>query len=152
MYGFIFVCMYIYQPFLYICVSMYLSIWASLVAQIVKNLPAMQETWVQSLGWEDPMEKGMAIHSSILAQRIPCTGESGELQFMGLQRVRHDWMTITHTHTHTHTSIYRLARYICQYILSLIGCVEFLNLVHQHRYFYDLWNNSNWESWLKVMI
>ena len=90
MYGFIFVCMYIYQPFLYICVSMYLSIWASLVAQIVKNLPAMQETWVQSLGWEDPMEKGMAIHSSILAQRIPCTGESGELQFMGLQRVRHD--------------------------------------------------------------
>ena len=45
----------------------------SLVAQLVKNLPAMQETWVQSLGWEDPLEKGMATHSSILAWRIPWT-------------------------------------------------------------------------------
>ena len=45
--------------------------WASLVAQTVKNLPAMQETWVRSLGWEDPLEKGMEIHSSILAWRIP---------------------------------------------------------------------------------
>ena len=47
--------------------------WASLVAQLVKNLPAMQETWVQSLGWEDPLEKGMATHSNILAWRIPWT-------------------------------------------------------------------------------
>ena len=47
--------------------------WASLVAQLVKNLPAMQETWVRSLGWEDPLEKGIAIHSSILAWRIPWT-------------------------------------------------------------------------------
>ena len=47
--------------------------WASLVAQLVKNLPAMQETWVQSLGWEDPLEKGMATHSSIPAWRIPWT-------------------------------------------------------------------------------
>ena len=47
--------------------------WASLVAQVVKNPPAMQETWVQSLGWEDPLEKGMATHSSILAWRIPWT-------------------------------------------------------------------------------
>ena len=47
------------------------------VAQTVKNLPAMQETWVQSLGWEDPLEKGMAIHSSILAKRIPLTEEPG---------------------------------------------------------------------------
>ena len=45
--------------------------WASLVAQMVKNPPAMQETWVRSLGWEDPLEKGMATHSSILAWRIP---------------------------------------------------------------------------------
>ena len=45
--------------------------WGSLVAQTVKNVPAMQETWVQSLGWEDPLEKGMATHSSILAWRIP---------------------------------------------------------------------------------
>ena len=47
--------------------------WASLVAQLVKDPPAMQETWVQSLGWEDPLEKGKAIHSSILAWRIPWT-------------------------------------------------------------------------------
>ena len=47
--------------------------WASLVAQLVKNLPAMQETWVRSLGWEDPVEKGTATHSSILAWRIPQT-------------------------------------------------------------------------------
>jgi len=46
--------------------------WASLVAQLVKNPPAMWETWAQSLGWEDPLEKGMATHSSILAYRIPC--------------------------------------------------------------------------------
>ena len=47
--------------------------WASLVAQLVKNPPAVQETWVQSLGWEDPLEKGKAVHSSILAWRIPWT-------------------------------------------------------------------------------
>jgi len=58
------------------------------VAQVVKNLPAMQETWVQSLGWEDPLEKGMATHSSILAWRIPWTEETGRLQSMELQRVR----------------------------------------------------------------
>ena len=50
----------------------YRSYWASLVALLVKNLPAMQETWVQSLGWKDPLEKGKAAHSSILAWRIPC--------------------------------------------------------------------------------
>ena len=63
---------------------------ASLVAPMVKNLPAVRETWVQSLGWEDPLEKGMATHSSILACRIPQTEEPGRLQSMGLQRVRHD--------------------------------------------------------------
>ena len=54
--------------------------WASLVAQIVKNLPALWETWVCSLGWEDPLEKGMATHSSILVWRIPWTEEAGGLQ------------------------------------------------------------------------
>ena len=57
---------------------------------MVKNPLAMQETWVQSLGWEDPLEEGMATHSSILAWRIPWTEESGRLQSMGLQTVRHD--------------------------------------------------------------
>ena len=58
------------------------------MAQLVKNPPAMCKTWIQSLGWEDPSEKGMAIHSSILAWRIPCTEEPGRLQSMGLQRIR----------------------------------------------------------------
>ena len=61
--------------------------WAFLVAQMVKNLPAMQETWVLSLGQEDPLEKGLATHSSILAWRIPWTEELGRLQSMGSQRV-----------------------------------------------------------------
>ena len=62
----------------------------SLVAQMVKNLPAMLETWVPSLGWEDPLEESMATHSSILAWRITWTEEPGGLQSMGSQRVGHD--------------------------------------------------------------
>ena len=60
---------------------------ASLVAQMVKNLSAIQETWVRSLGWEDPLEEGMATHSSILAWRIPRTEKPDGLQSMGSQRV-----------------------------------------------------------------
>ena len=61
-----------------------------LLSQLVKNLPAMQEIWVQSLGQEGPLGEGMATHSSVLAWRIPWTEEPGRLQAMGLQRVRHD--------------------------------------------------------------
>ena len=68
-----------------------------LVAQTVKNLPAMWETQVQSLGWEDPLEKGMATHLSILAWRIPWTEESGRLRSMELHRVGHDLLTNTFT-------------------------------------------------------
>ena len=64
--------------------------WASLVAQMVKSLPAMQETGVRSLGQEDPLGEGIATHSSILAWRIPRTEEPGRLQSIGLQRVEHD--------------------------------------------------------------
>ena len=63
---------------------------ASLVAQTVKNLPAMQEMWIRSLGWEDPLEKGMATHSSVLVWRTAWT-----LQSMGSQRVKHDRVTFT---------------------------------------------------------
>ena len=66
------------------------SSWAFLVAQLVKNPPAMWETWVWSLGWEDPLEKGKATHSNKLAWRIPCTVWS-----LGSQTVRHDWVTST---------------------------------------------------------
>ena len=70
-----------YSPTYLLCIHM---------AQSWKNLLAMQETWVQSLGWEDPLEKGMATHSSILAWWIPQTEQPGGLQSMGSQRVRHD--------------------------------------------------------------
>ena len=63
---------------------------ASQVALVVKNPPEMRETWVQSLGWEDPLEEGMTIHASILAWRIPWTEEPGGLQSIGLQRVGHN--------------------------------------------------------------
>ena len=67
------------------------------VAQIVKNLPAMQETQLWSLGWEDLMEKGTATHFSIPAWRIPRTEEAGGLQSVGSRRVRYDWVTNTTT-------------------------------------------------------
>ena len=75
-----------------------LVIWASLVAQRLKHLPGMQETWVRSLGQEDSLEKEMAPHSSTLAWRIPWREEPGRLQSMGSQRVRHDWATSLHFH------------------------------------------------------
>ena len=67
-----------------------LDILTFLMVQNVKSLPAMQETWVQFLGWKDPLEKEIATHSSILAWRIPWTEEPGGLQSMGLQRIGHD--------------------------------------------------------------
>ena len=66
---------------------------ASVVAQMVKNPPAMRETWVRSLGRADLLEEGVATHSSILDWRIPHTEEPGGLQSTGLQRVRHYWVT-----------------------------------------------------------
>ena len=72
-------------------------LWASLVAQMVKNLSAMQETWVLSLCWENPLEKAMVTHSSIFSWRIPWTEEPGELQSMGSQIVGHNWVTNTFT-------------------------------------------------------
>ena len=74
----------------------FLYFWASLVAQRLKHLPGMLETQVRSLGWEDPLEKEMATHSSTLAWRIPWREEPGRLQFMGSQRVGHDWATSLH--------------------------------------------------------
>ena len=70
---------------------------------VIKNLPTMQETWIWSLGWEDPLEKDMATYSSILAWRIPWTEDSGGLQSMGSQSVRHDWVTNSRP-TCTHSS------------------------------------------------
>ena len=73
------------------------SIMYHLVAQRLKHLPAMWETWVRSLVQKDPLENEMATHSSVLAWRIPWTEEPGGLQSTGLQRVRHDWVTSLHS-------------------------------------------------------
>ena len=75
-------------PWIYLSLPLY---WAFLVTQSVKNMPVMLDTWNGSLGWDVPLEEGMAAHSSILAWRIPRTEEPGGLQSLGLQRVRHDW-------------------------------------------------------------
>ena len=88
---------------------------ASLGAQLVKHLPAVQETWVQFLGWKDPLEKEIATHSSILAWRIPWTEEPGGVQSMGSQRVGLDWAT------NSFTSLWH-----CFHFLS-INCLTFLN-------------------------
>ena len=84
----------------YMCVCVYISIsiyQASLVPHMAKNLPAMQETWVQSLGLEDPLDKEVATYSTILAWRTPWTEEPGGLQSMESQRVGYDWATNTFT-------------------------------------------------------
>ena len=80
--------------FVFLCLAYFTyhnTLLTSLVAQMVKRLPTMQETWVQSLGWEGLLEKEMTTHSSILACKIPWMEEPGRLQSMGSQRVGHDW-------------------------------------------------------------
>ena len=89
----------------------------SLVAQVVKRLPTMRETWVQSLGWEDPLEKKMATHSSTLAWKVLWTEEPGRLQSMGSQRVGHDWSDLTAAAT----SSRRLLR-SCEWRTDIINC------------------------------
>ena len=93
--------------------------WVSLMAHTVKNLPAMQETWVWSLDWEDPLEKGTATHSSILAWKIPWTKEPSGLQFMGSPRVRHDWATNTRTIQCTFKNVFLCSQ-------SIVTCVSWL--------------------------
>ena len=87
------------DTYICVCVCVYIN-WALVVAQMVKNSPALQETQVRSLCLEDSLEKGMATHSGILAWKIPWTEEPGGLQFMGSQRVGHGWAT--------NTSVYKL--------------------------------------------
>ena len=78
------------------------------MAKTVKNLLAMWETQVQSLGQEDPLEKEMGTHSNILAWRIPWTEKPGRPQSMGSQKVKHDYATNTHIHTHRHTLLIQM--------------------------------------------
>ena len=98
----------------------------SLVAQMVKHLPTVLETQVQSLGWEDLLEKGMATHSSILAWKIPWMEEPGRLQPMGSQRVGHDWATSLHytyhVPTHTHWNVTQPLKQWNNVICSNMDC------------------------------
>ena len=100
---------YLWKDFL----NKWMTVTHTLVAQRVKHLPAVRETQVQSLGWEDPLEKEMATHSSTLAWKIPQTEEPGRLQPMGSQRVGHDWATSLSTHT-------RIARIVSILILGIV--------------------------------
>ena len=84
--------------------ALLLFLWSSLLAQSGERLPAVRETWVQSLGWEDLLEKEMTTHSGILARRIPWTEEPGGLQFTGSQRIRHSWVTNTYFYCYSTSS------------------------------------------------
>ena len=127
-------------------INIYINIdWASLVAQMVKNPPAMRETWAQSLGWEDPLEESMATHSSILAWRIPWTEEPDGLQSMESQRVRHSWVT---KHTllliiYNNNFMYNIQYYIhytFYYILYFVYCMLYMQIYTMQLFIY---NNIN---------
>ena len=98
------------------------------VAKLLKNSSAMWETWVPSLGWEDPLKKGTATHSSILAWRIP--------QSMGLQRVRHDWVTFTFNFQHIITDLLFASFSVTlkEMLCSLTIMVEYLFLLQMYKF------------------
>ena len=122
--------------------------WAPLMAQRRMNLPAMWETQVQSLGQEDPMEKGVATHSSIPAWRIPWTEEPGGLQFMGLQKAGHNWKTNTFTFIHTYSNKRSVSNDTSDYeprvMIYPILCVS--DSLKNKRWF---WNMSKEQGFLK---
>ena len=126
--------------------------WASLVAQTVKNLPAMLETWVQSLGCEDPLEEGMATHSSILAWRIPRqdrgTEEPGGLQSMGSQIVEHDRAT-----KHSPAWLMMLSVFSCAIcISSLEKCLFRSSTYFLIRLFGFIWRRVVWALYIFWML
>ena len=93
---------------------------SSLVAQMVKRLPTMRETWVWSLGWEDPLGKEIATHSSTLAWKIHWMEERGRPQSMGSQRVRHDWATSLSLFTHLCAYVCWSLHFFCQSLLGVL--------------------------------
>ena len=126
------------------------------MAEVVKNLPAMQETQVWSLGWEDPQEEGMATHSSILAWRVPWTEEPGGLQSIQWQRVGHDWSDWACTHIFSIFTSYmwawkdvsvsfRVQCYVCPWLTLFCIAQIFFNCY----WFLFLWSIKYWENYLK---
>ena len=106
----------------------HLLLGASLVAQTVKHLPAMQETQVQSLGREDPLEKEMATHSSTLAWKIPWIEKPCRLQSMGSQRVGHDWATSLHFTSFTFGGVYTFCSNFSIFKISIKRHPSFLHI------------------------
>ena len=100
---------------------------ASLVAQALKNLPAMKETQVWSLSWKDFLEKRMTMYSSILAWKIPWTEEPGGLQSMGSQGVGHDWAT--NTFTFNNKLAFAMGTVVCLYKDYIISCMQQLQVL-----------------------
>ena len=120
----------------------------SLVALLVKNLPTLQEIWVLSLGRDDPLEKGMATHSSILAWRIPWTEEPGRLKSMGSQRVGHDWACILCMHFIKLTNILFVLDLVYNYINAYTHCYLkqlYLHLVPSKTGFH--WDHQKIATW-----
>ena len=125
-----------YHLYSYVFICVYVR--ASLVTQMVKNPPTMQEIWVGSLGQEDPLEKGIATHCSILAWRIPWTEKLGWLQSMWSQRVGHNWATNAKT-LHTHI-------YVCIHIYTcMLSCCHV-------QIFVTLWTDSPWILWTEKPV
>ena len=100
------------------------------------SVPYIQVHWLKSMGWEDPLEKGMAIHSSIPAWRIPWTEEPGGIRFMGSQRVGHDWSNSAHRHDWNQTplnTIFSLSQLelLSEGLPLSSSCLKMLDLIHQ---------------------
>ena len=116
----------------------------------------LQETHVWSLHGEDPLEEGMATHSSIPAWRIPWTEEAGRLQSIGSQRVRHEWSNLTHAHTHTHIYIYTHTHthLICIYVHLLYPfiCQWTFNILKIFIYFIKLWGSWLWHAASSIFV
>ena len=126
---------------------------------MVKHLPTMQDTWLQSLDWEDLLEKEMATHSSILAWKIPWTEEPGRLESLGSQRVGHNWATsLSHSlglwfsNTHFSTS------FLCCFVLfSVINGIVTLYILTNRNQVYDVWtqmlrHNFNQNKLKKLLL
>ena len=120
---------------------------ASLVAQRLKRLPAMRETWVVSLGWENPLEKEMANHSTILAWRIPWMEEPGGLESTGSQRVGHDWATSLHF-TSNLTPTFISGNH--KFVFSVCGYISVLCMSSFVSFFF--WNSKYKWYWVSDVI
>ena len=122
----------------------------SLVAQTVKHLSTMRETQVPSLCWKDPLEKEMAIHSRTTAWKIPWTEEPGRLQSMGLQRVRHDWVTsLFHKECGHYLKLKTESQKRLEHVCDEQACILFIHLLRPLSGFLWLLDEKEWWNGIK---